>query len=308
MALKSMTGFGAGSARADGMSISVELSSVNRKQLEVALRLPPQLISFEPQLQKIVQQHLSRGRVSGTVTLELPDGETSVTVDEKRAEAVVKKLRASAKKLKLDDDLSASMLLKIPGLLDFQTLEPTASDFRASPSEGNVFFQSLEKALSAALKKLVAMRAKEGRELTDDLKARLNLLEMILQKIRTAAPAVLSKRREKMFQGLESAFAEASADKKDFAQDERIIREIALFGEKSDIAEEITRLTSHIKQFRARLRSAEPVGRELDFLVQEFLREINTIGSKANDLEITQQVVAFKTELERIREQVQNVE
>ncbi len=302
MALKSMTGFGAGSARADGMSISVELSSVNRKQLEVALRLPPQLISFEPQLQKIVQQHLSRGRVSGTVTLELPDGETSVTVDEKRAEAVVKKLRASAKKLKLDDDLSASMLLKIPGLLDFQTLEPTASDFRASPSEGNVFFQSLEKALSAALKKLVAMRAKEGRELTDDLKARLNLLEMILQKIRTAAPAVLSKRREKMFQGLEKLGLE------NLSSDERVLKEIALFGEKSDIAEEITRLTSHIKQFRARLRSTEPVGRELDFLVQEFLREINTIGSKANDLEITQQVVAFKTELERIREQVQNVE
>jgi len=194
------------------------------------------------------------------------------------------------------------MLLKIPGLLDFQTLEPTASDFRASPSEGNVFFQSLEKALSAALKKLVAMRAKEGRELTDDLKARLNLLEMILQKIRTAAPAVLSKRREKMFQGLEKLGLE------NLSSDERVLKEIALFGEKSDIAEEITRLTSHIKQFRARLRSAEPVGRELDFLVQEFLREINTIGSKANDLEITQQVVAFKTELERIREQVQNVE
>jgi len=121
MALKSMTGFGAGSARTDGVSISVELSSVNRKQLETALRLPPQLISFEPRLQKIVQQHLSRGRVSGTVTLELTEGETSVTVNEKRAEAVVKKLRASAKKLKLDDDLSASMLLRIPNLLDFQT-------------------------------------------------------------------------------------------------------------------------------------------------------------------------------------------
>ncbi len=105
-----------------------------------------------------------------------------------------------------------------------------------------------------------------------------------------------------MFQGLEKLGLE------NLSSDERVLKEIALFGEKSDIAEEITRLTSHIKQFRARLRSTEPVGRELDFLVQEFLREINTIGSKANDLEITQQVVAFKTELERIREQVQNVE
>ncbi len=299
--LKSMTGFGAGSSRADGVSVFVELSSVNRKQLEVALRLPPQLISFEPQLQKIVQQHLSRGRVSGTVTLELPDGETSVTVDEKRAEAVVKKLRGSAKKLKLDDDLSASMLLRVPGLLDFQTLEKNMQ-------AGSSGFQCLEKALSAALKKLVTMRAKEGRELADDLKARLDALEVMLAGIVELAPSVVSKRRKKLFQGLESAFAEASADKKDFAQDERVLKEIALFGEKSDIAEEITRLTSHIKQFRSRLRSAEPVGRELDFLVQEFLREINTIGSKANDLEITQQVVAFKTELERIREQVQNIE
>jgi len=302
MALKSMTGFGAGSARAGGVSISVELSSVNRKQLEVALRLPPQLASFDLPLQKMVQQHLSRGRISGTVQVELSAGEMSVTVDQKRAEAVVSTLRSSAKKLKLEDDLSASMLLKVPGLLDFQSLEPTASDFRASPCEGNIFFQTLEKALNAALKKLMAMRAKEGRELADDLKERLNLLEAMLKEIKTLAPAVLSKRRKKMFQGLEDSGIDGAAT------DERVLKEIALFGEKSDITEEITRLTSHIKQFRVRLRSTEPVGRELDFLVQEFLREINTIGSKANDLEITQQVVAFKTELERIREQVQNVE
>ncbi len=293
--LKSMTGFGAGSSRVDGVSISVELSSVNRKQLEVAIRLPSQLASFDPQAQKLVQQSLSRGRVSGTVTLELPDGETSVTVDEKRAAAVVEKLRASAKKLKLEDDLSVSMLLRVPGLLDFQTLEKNMQ-------AGSSGFQCLEKALSAALKKLVAMRAKEGRELTDDLKARLDALEMMLKQIKTLAPSVVSKRRKKMFQGLEKLGLE------NLEKDERVLKEIALFGEKSDIAEESTRLDSHIKQFRSRLRSAEPVGRELDFLVQEFLREINTVGSKANDLEITQQVVAFKTELERIREQIQNVE
>jgi len=295
MALKSMTGFGAGSARADGMSLSVELSSVNRKQLEVVLRLPPQLISCEPKVQKWVQQKLSRGRVSGTVLLEMPDGETVVTVDQKRAEAVVSTLRASAKKLELEDDLSASMLLRIPNLLNFQTLEKNMQS-------GSSGFQTLEKALTIALKKLVAMRTKEGRELTDDLTTRLDALEVMLSEIVALAPSVVSKRRKKMFQGLEKLGLE------NLEKDERVLKEIALFGEKSDIAEEITRLTSHIKQFRSRLRSAEPVGRELDFLVQEFLREVNTIGSKANDLEITQQVVAFKTELERIREQVQNVE
>jgi len=219
--LKSMTGFGAGCARGDGVSVSVELSSVNRKQLEVALRLPPQLISFEPQLQKIVQHHLSRGRVSGTVSLEIPDAETVVTVDENRAAAVVEKLRASAKKLKLEDDLSAAMLLRIPNLLDFQTLEKNMQ-------AGSSGFQCLEKAMNAALKKLVAMRAKEGRELADDLKARLDALEVMLEQIKKVAPSVVSKRRKKLFQGLESAFAEASADKKDFAQDERIIREVSI--------------------------------------------------------------------------------
>lgn len=290
-----MTGFGAGSAHAKGVCVSVELSSVNRKQLEVVLRLPQQLIYFEPQLQKVVQSLLSRGRVSGTVTLELPDGEPSVMVDQKRASAIVEKLRNSAKTLKLEDDLSASMLLRIPNLLTFQTSE------RFDVTDGEVF-QCLEKALTIALKKLVAMRAKEGRALADDLKNRLRELETMLKVIEGLAPTVVSKRRKKMFQTLEEFELEHLAD------DERMLKEIALFGEKSDVAEEITRLKSHIKQFRARLRSAEPVGRELDFLMQEFLREINTVGSKANDLEITQQVVAFKTELERIREQVQNVE
>jgi len=292
MSIKSMTGFGAGSAGANDVRISIELSSVNRKQLEVVLRLPSPLASLELRLQKIIQSALSRGRVSGTIQLEVPAEEVSVKVDQKRAAAVIETLRDSALKLKLQDDLSASMLLKIPGLLNVESA-------KQNPEK---FFQGLEKALNAALKKLLAMRAQEGRALADDLKARLDLLEAMLEQIKTAAPAVLSRHRKKMVRGVEALGL------KNASVDERVLKEIALFGEKSDIAEEVTRLTSHIKQFRARLRSAEPVGRELDFLVQEFLREINTIGSKANDLEITRQVVAFKTELERIREQVQNVE
>jgi len=173
-------------------------------------------------------------------------------------------------------------------------------------------FHGLEKALRAALKQLDTMRRREGRELEADFRSRLKTLESILAEIRTLAPQVVSRVREKLFQALESAFAEASADKKygieHLEQDERLLKEIALFGEKADISEEITRLKSHIRQFRKMMRSPEPAGRPLDFLAQEFFREINTIGSKANDLQITEQVVAFKTELERIREQIQNVE
>jgi len=305
MPLKSMTGFGRGSAQAHGVRVEVELISVNRKQLEIAVRLPPSLSAFEPRLQKIVQQTLSRGRVSGTVCVDAPQGKTEVKVDQSGAEAVIEALRSQAKKWSLHDDLGASILVKIPGLLKVQAMEAVSEDC----------FQTLEKALKMALKKLVTMRSSEGRVLAVDLRDRLNLLEAYLEKIRRLAPNVVTKRRQKMIQGLSlltRTTVEYPLDKKrnleNWACDERVIKEIALFSERSDITEEVTRLMSHIQQFRARLRTSEPIGRELDFLVQELLREMNTVGSKANDLEITQQVVSFKTELERIREQVQNIE
>ncbi len=292
MPIRSMTGFGAAAAHADGLRVRVELSSVNRKQLDVVFRLPPALAAFESRVQKIIQEKVSRGRISGTVQLEAADGAATAHIDEKRAAATVEKLRRAAKKLDLPDDLSATMLLQIPGLLKMQSVEQSSEEI----------FQWLEKALSAALKKLNAMRVCEGKALETDFLTRLKLLEQMLEKINARAPQISSNVRKKMFQGLEAAGL------KNVAQDERVIREIALFGEKSDIAEEITRIESHIAQFKRMLRDKEPSGRALDFLAQEFFREINTIGSKANDLNITEQVVAFKTELERIREQIQNVE
>lgn len=290
-----MTGFGAATVRADSVRITVELSSVNRKQLDVIFRLPPQLAALESRIQKIIQEQVSRGRISGTVQLEAANGGAMISIDQKRAEETVEKLRRAAKKLNLTDDLSASMLLQIPGVLRFQGSEK----FEAAGIAG---FQTLEKALTAALKKLNTMRVREGKALETDFLTRLKLLEQMLEQIKARAPEISSNVRKKLFQGLEKAGLQ------NVAQDERVIREIALFGEKSDIAEEITRLESHIAQFRKILRDKEPSGRSLDFLAQEFFREINTIGSKANDLKITEQVVAFKTELERIREQIQNVE
>lgn len=290
--LKSMTGFGSASAHAGGVRITVELSSVNRKQLDVVFRLPPPLAALESRLQKIIQEQISRGRISGTVQLESANGGADAQVDEKRADVTVEKLRRAAEKLNLADDLKASMLFQIPGLLKMQTTEQ-------NPDE---IFQTLEKALTAALKKLNAMRVREGKALETDFLARLKSLEQMLAVIKSRAPQVTSGYRKKLFQGLESAGL------KNLESDERIIKEIALFAERSDIAEEITRLASHIRQFRKMLRGSEPAGRPLDFLAQEFFREINTIGSKANDLKITEQVVAFKSELERIREQIQNVE
>lgn len=292
MAIKSMTGFGAAAARTEQAQVTVELSSVNRKQLDTVVRLPPQLAAFESRVQKIIQEQISRGRISGNVQLEAANGGATMQIDLPRAEETVNKLRRAAKKLNLKDDLSASLLLQMPGLLKMQTTEQ-------NPEE---IFLTLEKALLAALKKLNAMRLREGKALETDFLKRLALLEVMLEKIKARAPQISSNVRKKLFQGLESAGL------KNVAADERIIKEIALFAERSDISEEITRLASHIQQFKKMLRGGDPAGRSLDFLSQELFREINTIGSKANDLKITEQVVAFKTELERIREQIQNVE
>lgn len=292
MAIKSMTGFGSAAAHANGVRVTVELSSVNRKQLDVVLRLPPHIAALESRVQKIIQDHISRGRISGSVQLESANGGATLQIDAKRAEETVGRLRRAAKELNLADDLSASILLQIPGLLKTQSSEQ-------SPEE---IFQTLEKALRAALKKLDAMRLREGKALEADLLARLKLLDRMLAAVKSRAPQITAGYRKKLFQGLESAGLQHIAD------DERILKEIALFAERSDISEEITRLTSHLQQFRKMLRGGEPAGRPLDFLAQELFREINTIGSKANDLKITEQVVQFKTELERIREQIQNVE
>jgi uncharacterized protein (TIGR00255 family) len=291
MMIKSMTGFGSATARTKGVSVSVELSSVNRKQLDIALRLPSALSSFEVQAQKIIQQKISRGRISGTVAVD-SGADGAVEIDRARAEAAVQKLRQTAKALKLQDDLSASMLLSIPGLLKNG----------AAAQDVDAGFQCLEKALNAALKKLDAMRIAEGRALEADLLARLGVLETIRARIEKRAPQVVSKVRKKIFQTLETLKLDVSAN------DERVIKEVALFAERSDIAEELTRLASHIEQFKKLMSSREPSGRALDFLSQELLREINTVASKANDLNVTKMAVQFKTELERIREQVQNVE
>lgn len=287
-----MTGFGFAFAHADGMRITVELSSVNRKQLDVVLRLPPQLAAQESRVQKIIQEHISRGRISGNVQMESANGGSGVQIDEKRAAAAVDMLRRAAKKLNLKDDLNASVLLQVPGLLKTQSGEQDSEEI----------FKTLEEALLASLKKLNAMRLREGKALETDFLGRLKLLGQMLAVIKSRAPEISSNVRKKLFQGLENAGL------KNVAADERIIKEIALFAERSDISEEITRLMSHIAQFKKMMRGGEPAGRPLDFLAQEFFREINTVGSKANDLKITEQVVAFKTELERIREQIQNVE
>jgi uncharacterized protein (TIGR00255 family) len=293
MALKSMTGFGEGAASAGGICVSVEISSVNRKQLDVNISLPRNLVALDARIQSLVRQEFSRGRISGIVRVEAADGSAGrVKIDSKLAAQYIDGIRAVAKKLKLADDLGAATLARLPGLVSLEQDDLDADHVSAV----------LDGAMEKALRGLAKMRAAEGKALATDLRERLVLLEEGMKAIKACSSGVVESYRQKLLQRL----AEAGLD--DLAADERIVKEVALFADRCDISEELTRLKSHLAQARKLLRSAEPVGRTLDFLCQELFREINTVGSKANEVEITRHVVAFKTELERIREQVQNVE
>ena len=292
MALKSMTGFGEGTGVVAGVRVRVEISSVNRKQLDVLVGLPRGFGSLEATVQRMVRAAFSRGRISGSVRVEPATPAGRVLPDEAAARSYVKALRRTAKAAGLRDDLGASCLPKIVEML--ASADGTISAEAAMPA--------LEKALGKALGASTRMRAAEGRELAKDLRERLATLEELTREIRALAPKVTPAYRERLFRRLKEAGLG------DVSGDERVAKEIALFADRCDVTEELTRLKSHLSQMRGRLRSTEPAGRTLDFLCQEAFREINTVGSKANDAGIARAVVAFKTELERIREQVQNVE
>ena len=293
--MKSMTGYGRGDSSAKGVQLAVEISSVNRRQVEVAVSLPNELDSLEADLRKIVLASVARGRVSGRVTLQRPSGKAnrSILINEAQAEAYKKALAKLADGMGLRDDLSLETILRLPGVME-------AGEDEVDPV---AMLPTLKRALGLALGQLQDMRSKEGANLGRDLTKRLASLRRITKRVAKRAPKVVEHHRTRLLERL----AKADIDLAD-ADDERFLREVVYFTDRSDISEELTRLESHFDQVDGCLISNEPVGRKLDFLAQEMFREVNTIGSKANDSEISQEVVTLKTELEKIREQVQNVE
>ena len=294
MTLRSMTGYGRGEAAARGIRVEVEVNSVNRKQFEVRLNLPRALISLESRMVELIQGSVSRGQVTGGVTVHAADSlkRKSFKIDTVLAAAYITELRRTAKTLKLNDTLSASLLLELPGVVTHSGAEEDA----------DYVWPVLEKALKSAIRQLVAMRSREGAVLGEDLNRRVATLDSHLSTVRTLAPDVTTRYRETLVKRLGQAGLALDL------HDPILVRELTVFADRSDITEEITRLESHLQQARGLMKSAEPAGRTLDFLAQEMFREINTIGSKANEVQITRQVIEFKTELERIREQVQNIE
>ena len=295
MSLMSMTGRGTGAAAGRVARVEVELSSVNRKQLDVEVGLPRFLAAWESRVQEQIRGAVARGRVTGEIRVAWTEAAqaSGVRVDLGLARAQAGALRAAAEKLGLRDDLQATDLLTLPGVV---VVEHGARDLAA-------LAPVLEKALAAALANLQGMRKKEGAALGRDLRARLGVLRKLAGEIGARAPGVAEAYRENLRRRIEAALPGT-----DLAGDERLLKEVALFADRSDITEELVRLASHLEQAEGLLKAGGVVGRTLDFLVQEMGREINTMGSKANDGEITRRVIAGKAELERFREQVQNIE
>ncbi len=294
MSVKSMTGYGHGAARRGSYWADVEISSVNRKQLDVRVSLPRGLALMESLVVERVQQDFSRGCVSCTVTSG-QQGNTAagdLRLDRVLAAAQVRRLRLVARQLGLKDDLSASLLLQLPGVAQTREFEWDARLFRPC----------LEDALDQALRRLDRMRRKEGRMLAADLRARLAAMAGMVRRLRALSPRAAAEARRQLKKRVLALGESAAAVFRNGA------KELLLLAERSDISEELTRLDSHLQQALALLEQTAPVGRTLDFLSQELMREINTVGAKANYLPMTRLVIEFKAEVERVREQAQNVE
>ena len=287
-----MTGYGRATASLDQYTITVQVSSVNRKTLDLTVALPDVWESLEPAVGELVRKFALRGKVHVDVELTGEKGGATAGWDEVAATESFKRLAAFASSRGVPFTPSPELLLQ---LLNTQRKGTELPDAEASR---DVFLATLEEALRA----FSAMRAKEGEALLVDFIKRLEILSRHVAVIAERAPQVPSSYREALHKRLRDAGLEL-----DLA-DERVLKEIALFADRCDITEELTRLRSHFDQFATLLKTSAEVGRKAEFILQEIGREIHTIGSKANDLTISQNVIELKNELERIREQIANVE
>lgn len=291
--LKSMTGYGRGQINGQGRSFLVEVRSVNNRYLDCNIRMPRVYACAEDGIIKQVKNTISRGKVDVFVTIENTAEEpVTVTLNEGVAAGYKKALDAMAEKFNLKEDISVSLLSRFP---DVFKVEKVPEDLESMTAE-------LHQAAALALADFDAMRSREGEKLAEDLLSRLDTLEEFDRIVEERSPQRVAAYREKLTARIQEVLEDRQLD------ESRILTEAAIFADKVAVDEETVRLHSHIAQFRDMIAGGSPIGRKLDFLVQEMNRETNTIGSKANDLEMSSVVVDMKAELEKIREQIQNVE
>ncbi len=289
----SMTGYGRGEYKQGGLELTAEIKTVNNRYLDVSVKSPKIFVACEDEIRSLIREKLTRGHADVFVSFtDKRERAKSLYLDVEAARAYVE----SAKKIKenfpgLCDDFTVSALMRQPDVLKQEEASGADEDM----------INALGYAISAALDKLNAMREKEGKKLADDMLARVDAIEKMVTEIAERAPLVAEDYKKKLSEKIKAYTESVNPD------EGRLLTEVAVFADKSNIDEELTRLKSHIAQFRE-IAKERLVGRKLDFLVQEFNRETNTICSKANDIKITKIGLELKNEIEKIREQVQNVE
>ena len=291
--VKSMTGYGRARETLNGRDITVEVRSVNNRYLDCTVKVPRTYIFVEDAVKARVQKAVSRGKVDVFITIDATAAdETVVAVNEPLAQGYYEALTKLKDMFSLEGELSAAVLAKFPDVLTVtkaeEDLESVSSDICA--------------VLDEALNAYNAMRTVEGGKLSEDIAGRAATIETVVGKVEERSPRTVAAYREKLTARMQEVLQSTAID------ESRILTEAAIFADKIAVDEETVRLRSHIAQLRTMLESDQPIGRKLDFLIQEVNRECNTIGSKCNDLTIAQDVVNMKAEVEKIREQVQNIE
>ncbi len=296
--IKSMTGYGKGICTLYNRKFTVEIKSVNHRYCDISTKLPHTLSFFEDKMRKMVSEYILRGKVDIHVGFEtLSKDDVYISFNEALADAYISELTKIKEKYrnKIVNDISVSLIASFPdvitiekGLFNQQTLNEVEEAFSG--------------AVSIAIEQIVKMRCAEGLSLKQDILAKLEYIFKLTLKVKERSPLVVKEHKEKLQNRLNETLGSFAVD------ENRLVQEITIFADKSCVDEEIIRLLSHINQMKDILNETTSVGRKLEFLVQEMNREVNTIGSKSNDLEITKTVIDLKTEIEKIREQVQNIE
>lgn len=291
--LKSMTGFGRAQKEIDGYVITVELKSVNHRYFEFSSRVPRQYGFLDEKLKSYINGKVSRGKIECYVTIEALNTDTAdVVVNHTLATAYVNALKEIAETYELKDDFGASTISRFPEVLVV----------RKSDEDEEKLWGYVQEVCSDAIDKFVAMREVEGSKMKDDIYSRGQFILDCVSYIEERSPQTVKEYNDKLVERVHELLGDVSLD------ESRILQEVAIYADKVAVAEETVRLRSHIEQLNTFISSDEPVGRKMDFLVQEINRETNTIGSKANDVDIARKVVDIKAEVEKIREQIQNIE
>ncbi len=291
--MHSMTGYGRMSVERDGRQLTVELKSVNHRFLDLSFRMPRSFNFLEDSARKLIGEYLSRGHVDLFATYRnTREDSRRVEVDQALLAAYMTALDDIAETTGLEDDRTLSLATRLPDVLTVAEADEDQDALRALMRE----------ALTGALEQMQAMREKEGEALKSDISSRIDTLEKMTEEIEARYPETVAEYQQKLKARVEELLGGAAMD------EQRLMQEVAVMADRSAIAEETVRLHSHFAQVRGFMEASEPVGRKLDFIVQELNREVNTISSKSQDVPITRLVVEAKAEIEKIREQVQNVE